>query len=396
MADPASPSLEVVPRSSTDLIMSDDELRRTYRLAEAMALSGAYKDLKNAEAALAKIVIGRDLGMTPAESLQGIHLVEGGVQMHYATLGQFIRRRDGYAYRPGWIKVQTWARVEGEADPVEVVAREEGSTLVRLGTGEVVSVLEAVVWEEHVLVWLDEEEPLDMRPTFGAVTEVTVDGERRGVSRFTEDDARQALLIKDNPKAAWNTSRRNMLLARSISNAVKWLVPEVLNGMPVYALGEVEERKSLTAPTGGGGDEGSGIDLGPQVEAIIARAEEIGHRGLSNRGMVELAVGKRSPGVVKQWVAAARVELERFAAEKAAAEKAGEGEGEKPEPVAEKPVEAPPEEVSGQPVPETETERADEKFEEAVLADEAAQEDDPQTRIADVVEEDREDQPKGD
>lgn len=312
-------------------LLSDDEMRRTYRIAESLYLSGAWK-LKNAEAAFAKMVVGRDLGLSPAQAMQGIHIVEGGVQMHYAQLGQFVRAREGYDYRAGWLKT-------------------EGSETLNVQTGETERA-------PVVAVYHDEEDVTDLRPIVGAFVEFYVGGERRGVSRFTLDDARAARLIKDSDKAAWNTSPRNMLLARAMSNGAKWFVPEVFGGMPVYTDGEIPERKSITAPVADGGDEGTGIDLGPKVDAIIARAEALGHGGLSNRGAIELAVGKRAPGVVNEWLGRAKQELDRFEAERA-----DQGA------TAEEPVAEPEEEVTAEPV-----------------------EDDPQARLSDHLDAESEEQ----
>jgi hypothetical protein len=166
---------------------------------------------------------------------------------------------------------------------------------------------------------MDEEDAADLRKIVGAVVEYTVDGKKRGVSRYTVEDAETAGLIKhDKPRAAWNTSRRNMLLARAMSNGVKWFVPEVLGGLPVYTTGELEATRpqSLTAPAGDGGDEGSGIDLGPAVDEVIAKAEELGHAGLSNRAAIELALGNRAPAVVNKWVRDAKAELTKMEEER--------------------------------------------------------------------------------
>lgn len=316
-----------VPVRAMEALMNDDEIRRTYRIAEALHGSQAFKDVKSAEVAFAKMVIGRDLGLSPAQAMGGIHLVEGGVQMHYAMLGQFVRARQGYDYRPGWIKQEPVQAPEGrEATDAEAAAVVQGE-------------------QRLVVVWHDEEDPADMRPIVGAVVDFSVGGKRRGVSRFTLQDARQANLIKDDRRAAWNTAPRNMLLARAMSNGVKWFVPETLGGLPVYVEGELPERKSLTAGTADdSADEGQGIDLGPQVEKLIERATKLGHRGLSNRGAVEVAIGKRSPGVIKEWCVRASAELDRFEAEKAG--EGGEPASDTPE---EAPVEAPPEEVTAGP-----------------------------------------------
>lgn len=316
------------------LMLDDEEIRLTYRVAEALYLSGAWK-IKNAEAAFAKIVVGRDLGLSPAQAMQGIHIVEGGIQMHYAQLGQFVRAREGYDYRAGWLKEAPLVDVLSAERPPELWTDEEKAAVV---SGET----------RLVAVAFEDEEITDLRPIVGAFVEFLVDGERRGVSRFTLDDARSANLIKS--KGAWETSPRNMLLARAMSNGAKWFVPEVFAGMPVYTDGEIPERKALdvSAATGDGGDEGRGIELGPKVEEIIARAKRLGHGGLSNRGAVELAVGNRAPGVINDWVKRARAELDRFEASKTApgANAAGTID------VEERPVEEPEEEVTAEPVEE--------------------------------------------
>lgn len=334
MQDEQETSTAVATREEARAIelLSDDEMRRMYRIAESLYMSGAWK-LKNAEAAFAKMVVGRDLGLSPAQAMQGIHIVEGGIQMHYAQLGQFVRAREGYDYRAGWIKEEPLADYLARlGHPPDLWTDEEKAAVVEGKT-------------TLAVVPFEDEEPTDLRPVVGAYVEFIVDGKRRGISRFTLDDARAARLIKDDARAAWNTSPRNMLLARAMSNGCKWFVPEVFGGMPVYTEGEIPERKSITAPVADGGDEGSGVDLGPKVEAIIARAEALGHRGLSNRGAVELAVGKRAPGVVNQWVKDAKAELDRFQAER---------EERQEQPVPEREVPEPEEEVTAEVVEDRE------------------------------------------
>lgn len=300
MVEPTAEQALVAPDHTVALLMTDDEIRRMYRIAESLALSGVWKDIRKAEAAFAKMVIGRDLGMTPAQAMQGIHFVEGNIQMHYTTLGQFIRSRDGYDYRAGWIKEMPRLMItdvdSGEVRPSDVPP-------------------------ETVFVWHDEEDPLDGRDVVGAVIVFSVDGAQRGLSRYTVEDATAAGLIKPglDKRAAWMTSRRNMLLARAMSNGVKWFVPEVMGGLPAYVDGEIGSgaKPSLTAgSTPDQADEGSGVELGPQVEKVLARAAEVGHRGLANRAAVELAVGNRAPGVVKDWATRAHAELDRVVADR--------------------------------------------------------------------------------
>ena len=282
-----SVALERRPIQVPVQLIGDDEIRRLYRVAESLAMSQMFKDVTRAEQAFAKMIVGRDLGMSPAQSLLGLHLVEGSVMVHYSMLGRFIRSRadEGYDYRAGWLK---------------------------LTPGENPDAAETIQF-----VWEDEDDPADMRPVVGASVTFTVKGRTVGVSTFTLEDAKTANLIKD--RGGWKTAPRNMLRARAMSNGVKWYVPEVMGGLPIYVEGEVVEERSVTAPVGEGDDEGTGVELGPKVEAIIARATELGHAGLSNRATIELALGNRAPGVINDWIGRANEELDRFAAEQAEA-----------------------------------------------------------------------------
>lgn len=73
-------------------------------------------------------------------------------------------------------------------------------------------------------------------------------GEQIGVSNFSIEDARKA--------GTQNTDKfpRNMLFARAMSNGVKWFIPGVLGGLPVYTEGEL-------------GDEPDQRDQGPMTKS---------------------------------------------------------------------------------------------------------------------------------
>jgi hypothetical protein len=207
--------------------------------------------------------------------------------VHYAMLGHFIRSRadEGYDFRPGWIKLQPKASVPNQPDEPE----------------------------HPVAVWADEEDPVDEREVVGAFVEFTIHGKVVGLSRYTIGDAKTAGLIKSDPRSGWNANRRNLLRARSMSNGVKWYIPEVLGGLPIYVEGELTADRSVTEAVGDG--EAQGLDLGPKVDAIIERAEKLGHPYLSDRAKLEIQLGKRGPGVVGQFVKDAKAELDRFEAE---------------------------------------------------------------------------------
>jgi hypothetical protein len=249
-------------------VPSDDEIRRLYRIAEALAASGVYKDAQQAGQAFAKIILGRDLGLTPAQSMSGLHFVEGQVQMHYRTLGNFVRS-NGYHYRFG-------AHASGEFVPMQPT--NESVTLAFYGPAD----------EQGDREWL-------------------------GDSTFDDADVQLAELGRTTRSGALSNHvkyPRNMKIARAMSNGVGWYCPEVMRGIPVYVEGEIKpDVPQLTAGAGDGAAQG--LDLGPDVEQILIRARELGHAGLADRATVEMTLGRQSPTFVRNWVQGARRELDR-------------------------------------------------------------------------------------
>lgn len=186
-AEVVEPSTDLVPAEiPLAPIMSDSEIDRVARLATALARSNYFPSVKSTEQAFAKILLGRELGLSATQALTGLHVVEGGLMVAYPMLGQFIRSRPGYDY--------------------EVVEHDD----------------------EH------------------AVIRYTVNGKVRGTSAFSVADAKRAGLIRGE-RSAWVKHPKNMVFARAMSNGVKWFVPEVTNGMPVYHEGEIEGNEPAPA-----------------------------------------------------------------------------------------------------------------------------------------------------
>lgn len=230
---------------------TDNEIRRMWRIAASLHASGYFKDVKKAEEAFGKIIMGHDLGLTPAQSMVGIHIVEGKPQLHYATMGAFIRSREGYDYRV----------VEHSAESC------------------------SIAFYRH--------------------------GDKLGISTFTIEDAKTMRLQIDKAGSGWQKSRPTMLLARALSQGVRWYMPEVLGGVPVYVEGEIEPSRRIA-----GSGEPEGIELGPKVEAVLIRAKALGHEGIADRGAAEMALGDQSPQVVDQWCASMHAELDKIDPEK--------------------------------------------------------------------------------
>jgi len=244
------------PAAATLAVMSDDEIRRTYRISEALAASGMFPDARRAEEAFAKILLGRDLGLNPTQAMTGIYIVEGKPQVAAVMLAAFVKRGGIYDYR------------------------------VLEHTPETCSI------EFRLLLDGGEHEVL-------------------GVSTFTIAEAQAAGLVKD--RSGWAKYPRNMLYARAMSNGVKWFTPDATHGIPVYHEGEIVSTAELLTE-GEGDGEAKGIDLGPKVETVIARAQALGHVGIADRATVEMILGGRGPDVVAKWCRDASVTLDQFEA----------------------------------------------------------------------------------
>lgn len=274
--------------------MSDDEITRTYRTAQALAASGLYKDVRSAEQAFAKLIIGRSLNIGDHQALS-LYVMEGKVELPYNLMGALVRSRDGYNYRAAWIKQDGNARVA---------------------------------------VWCDEEDLVDMRDIVGAAIQFTVDGEQRGVSRWTIEDTVRAGLERDRgtKKSNHKLFPRNMFLARAMSNGVKWFVPEVASGMPIYSEGEIERVPNLSAPERTSAEGPGWGDLTVQqiaaVERIIRRADKLGHKRLADKPTAQVALNGQSEARVEAWMKEARATLTSFAKQQSEPEDAEVIEGE--------------------------------------------------------------------
>lgn len=251
-----------LPQAVAPYVLSDDEIRRTWRVSSALAASGMFKDANQASQAFAKVLIGRDLGISPTQALQAIDLVKGSIQLRGVLLASFVRRSRDYEYRvPEHTHDKAVVQLLGFPcdEPYDGLVRHRGQ------------------WWEVL-----------------------------GTETFTVADAKRAGLIKSG--GAWEAHPKNMCLWRAMSNAVKFHAPELLGGVPVYVEGEVVPDKALGEGEGDG--QSVGLDLGPDVEAVIARATDLGHAGLADRATVEMQLGDQPPAKVVEWVKAANRELD--------------------------------------------------------------------------------------
>lgn len=246
-------------------ILTDDEIGRVWRVAKSLAASGMFKGAENAglteTQSFAKILIGRDMGLSPAQSLQTLHIVRGNIQVAGKQLLAWVKASDGYDY--------------------EVVTRSPEKGAIRFygkskRTGE---------WEA-------------LEP----------------VIEFTLDEAKKAGIVKQG--GGWMSYPANMCLWRCASIGVNLLCPDLLGGTPAYTEADsFEDRREIGDGEGDGSEPGwQGVSSQQEkaLEAMIASAIEKGHAGLSDRATVQMRVAGQTPAFVDQQLQVWAKELAEF------------------------------------------------------------------------------------
>jgi hypothetical protein len=177
------PALAVVPRSPAeiDAPVTNGEIDQLFRLADGLSRSGFFPDARQATQAFAKLVFGRDLGLSATQAMTGIDIIEGKPEVNANVQASKVRASDRYEYRI----------VELTDERCEIVFSLDGD---------------------------------ELHPS----------------SVFTMEDAKKAKL---DGKNNWKQYPRNMLFARAMSNGVAFHCPDVMNGIRVYAQGEISESE---------------------------------------------------------------------------------------------------------------------------------------------------------
>jgi hypothetical protein len=236
--------------ASIDLI-SGDNFERVERVATGLAQSGVFKDVTSTQNAMAKILLGADLGLTPTQALMNLDVVEGNARVRSVLLGAWVRQHPHYDFRV----------VEHDA--------------------------------QHCAI------------------EFTYKGEVAGISEFSIEDAKLAGLVKpDKPRSAWMAHPRNMLWARAMSNGVRWYCPDLTGGVAVYTEADEFVESSAVEIASGEGDgtapgwEGLSEEQIAEIEALIEVEHKLGPGSL-DLATVQLMLNHR-PEAVEAWLADTR------------------------------------------------------------------------------------------
>lgn len=162
-------------------------------LGQIFVDSGFFKDAKDKSQAIVKILAGREMGLQPIESMMGLDIVNGKINIGGNVMAAGIKKHPRYDYK------------------------------IIEHTNEV---CEIDFYEANI---------------------VSGKFEKIGTSKFTIEDAekitywdtkrgeKKKLIEKDN----WQNYPRNMLFNRTISNGTKWYCPDVFGHSPVYTPDEM-------------------------------------------------------------------------------------------------------------------------------------------------------------
>jgi hypothetical protein len=145
-----------------------EALKEPMAMGEVFALSGMFPDVKTKAQGAVKILAGRELGLSPFESMKNIYLVNGRLAIMSNALASLVKKSTKYDYQ-----------------------------------------VKSLTDEECTIIFY----------------RIKSDSEKEvlGTSTFTSKDAAKAGLInKDN----WKSYPKNMLFARALANGVRWYAPD--------------------------------------------------------------------------------------------------------------------------------------------------------------------------
>jgi len=165
-------------------LMEVDTLKEPMAIGEVFAKSGMFPEVKDQAQAAVKILAGRELGLSPFESMKNIYLVNGKLALQSNALASLLKSNPKYNYN------------------VDVLTNEECKiTFIEIKNGE----------EKEI-----------------------------GVSDFTFKDAARAGLAN---KDVWKNYPKNMLFARALANGVRFYCPDAACGWHIQE--EYEDMYSV-------------------------------------------------------------------------------------------------------------------------------------------------------
>ena len=169
-------------KDKKEIIVRSEVLIEPMEYGRIFAASEMFPDVKSAAQGAVKLMAGRELGMTPIQSLNSFYFVAGRIAIMAQAMGACIKKSGKYDY--------------------EIIEHTE--EICRI-----------------------------------AFYKTGIEKEKIGESEFTKKMAAAAGIInKDN----WRNYPKNMLFCRALANGARWFCPDAIAGF--YSVEELQDLTS--------------------------------------------------------------------------------------------------------------------------------------------------------
>lgn len=165
-----------------------DVLKEPSQLGEVFVKSGLFPDVKSQAQAVVKILAGKELGLTPFQSMSGIYFVSGRMALQANILSGLVKKSKKYDF--------IITKITDEGCDIDFFDVSDKDNKVKLGS-----------------------------------------------SSFGKTDAAKAGLIN---KENYKNYPRNMFYARALSNGARWFTPDAIMGY--HSVEELQDTEPEQLP----------------------------------------------------------------------------------------------------------------------------------------------------
>lgn len=220
-------ALVKLKNETTSNVLVSRELSDTMALGSIFAKSGMFTDIKTQAQAVVKILAGRELNLTPLESMSNIYIVKDHVALQSKLIASLIKKSGKYDYT-----------------------------------------VDELTNENCVISFYEFEKDYE-----GKIVRKNL----LGKSSFNRKDAAAAsLLNKDN----WRNYPRNCYFGRALTNGARWYTPDVFTGyVPEELEATVSENKKLIKLEGDEVIETEVVDTEKKPEGVTKGRVKINSKG---------------------------------------------------------------------------------------------------------------------
>jgi hypothetical protein len=168
-----------------------DFLKEPMALSDVFVRSGMFPDCKSQAQGIVKILAGRELGLTPFQSMSGIYLVNGRLALQSNVMSGLVRKSKKYDF--------TVVKLDDEGCVIDFYDTSDKENKVKIGT-----------------------------------------------SSFGKTDAAKSGKINSETYKAYP---RNMYYARALANGARWYTPDAIMGYHSYEEMQDTEPEIIPAKT---------------------------------------------------------------------------------------------------------------------------------------------------